>query len=215
MSPRSSGMKWSEFAEPSYVRGLLERAINKFHKSRDSGLLLPGKPDEQNRAPRQGSVGERAIAHRLAVHIETELIDSHIAENFPELVVDCEYNRHRGAIKSFRIQKELKERVVKARRAVRDDPVRDGWYVFSIFPDIIVHQREFDTKNLLVVELKRSSNTIDPDYDHLKLELFTATGDYGYGYALGVALVIVEDAQPSKRYIRTMANYVGGKQWKS
>jgi hypothetical protein len=208
-------MNWSDCAEPCYVRGLLDRAIGRFHTGRDFGLLLPGKPGEPNSTPQHGSVGERAIAHRLAVHIEAELIDSCITKNFPEVVVDCEYNRHRGAVKSFRIQKELRKRVVKARRAVRDDPVRDGWYVFSIFPDIIVHQRESDTKNLLVVELKRSSNTIDPDYDRLKLQLFTTSRDYGYGYALGVALVVQENTDPSNRCIKIVAEYVDGKMQKA
>mgnify|MGYP001792798090 CR=1 FL=1 len=145
------------------------------------------------------------------MHIEAELIDSGIAENFPELVVDCEYNRHRGAIKSLRIQQELKKRVVKAQRAVRDDPVRDGWYVFSIFPDVIVHERETDTKNLLVIELKRSSNTIDPDYDRLKLELFTGKRDKGYGYALGVALVVQESTDPASRCLKIFGEYVDGR----
>jgi hypothetical protein len=48
-----------------------------------------------------------------------------------------------------------------------------------------------DDNNLIVVELKRSSNNIEKEqrYDYLKLELFTKQDYYqGFGYKLGASM---------------------------
>ena len=64
-------------------------------------------------------------------------------------------------------------------------PDEDGFYVFSIAPDIVVHQRRTNEKNLLVVEIKKQSNSKpkEEEYDALKLKLFTESkydeGDVG------------------------------------
>src|SRR4029077_4688859 len=110
------------------------------------------------------------------------------------LVVDCEYNRHGGAAKTLAVESELKSIVEAARKKKNWEPEEDGFYVFSIAPDIVVHERGHDKRNRLVIELKKASNGETPRYDQLKLELFTVSreSDYGYGYSYG-AWIIAED----------------------
>jgi hypothetical protein len=72
-------------------------------------------------------LGERALTHRLAVHLE---------RHYPGWEVDCEYNR-------------LGERALRLPRGTivsTDDPLGK-----SIFPDIVVHRRAIPN-NLLAVE---------------------------------------------------------------
>jgi hypothetical protein len=115
---------------------------------------------------------------------------------------DCEYNRHRGAVKVQYLLGQLKNIVEDAERTARNDPRREGWYFFSVFPDIIVHERGDDNHNLIVVELKRASNDVKAErhYDHLKLELFTKQDyEHGYGYKLGASMVAVDEGEKEQR----------------
>src|SRR5664280_1181499 len=65
------------------------------------------------------------------------------------LVVDCEYNRHGGAYKALAVEEKLKSIVMAVRKRLLDDPDEDGFYDFSVAPDIVVHQRTTDVNNLL------------------------------------------------------------------
>ena len=78
----------------------------------------------------QVDANERTIAQRLAVYI---------AEEFPGWNVHCEYNRNREEIK-------------------RMSYARFGEYrMHNVVPDIIVH-RAGTSENLLVIELKKTTN---------------------------------------------------------
>jgi hypothetical protein len=194
--------------DPAWLRKTLNDATKLFNDSVDKRLLFD---DESDEGERRSSVGERAIAHRLAVHLERQLERGGYPNEAVRIVTDCEYNRHRGAVKQLDVREDLKRRVIKAKRALRRNPKRIGWYAFSIFPDIIVHERGVDKNNLLVIEIKRASNSIDDDYDALKLELFTLQGeDSGYGYKLG-ASVIARDKGPSdERELYVSAWFING-----
>jgi hypothetical protein len=93
-------------------------------------------------------VTERALAHQLATYI---------ARDVPKpLSVDCEYNRHFGDPKRLQLPK----------RDALDREVR----ATTVFPDIIVHERNTDDHNYVVLELKKPGE--DLDYDELKLRAF-------------------------------------------
>lgn len=107
-------------------------------------------------------VTERAMAHQLARHMSDRVESS--------LSVDCEYNRH------FADPKRLNLR----RRDASDREVR----ATTVFPDIIVHERNTDRRNLLVLELKKPGESVE--YDERKLRAFRH--ELGYLHAAHVIL---------------------------
>jgi hypothetical protein len=67
-------------------------------------------------------------------------------------------------------------------------------------PDIIIHQPGHDDENILVIEVKKSTNSILDDADLLKLEQIKR--QIGYRYALFVRLFAGPDAELAK--VRTV-----------
>lgn len=86
---------------------------------------------------------ERAISHRVGMYLQ---------EHVAPWDVDCEYNRDGIVAKYIRF----------VQRGPDDD---DGNY---ILPDVIVHRRGSD-ENILVIEIKKSSNRLSADRDIAKL----------------------------------------------
>lgn len=119
----------------------------------------------------KANLSERSIAHRLALYL-TKL--------FSDFDVDCEYN---GDIDSAGLRKILDiPREVMEELAVRSINDND---TYNIFPDIILHQRGSNARNLLVVEIKKSNSYQKMrEYDLVKLKAFTNQ----YQYRLGVFL---------------------------
>jgi hypothetical protein len=96
------------------------------------------------------NVGERALCHQLALYM-TNLVPLE-----PRLRTDCEYNRHGAEAKRLNLpQRDAMDREVRARTA---------------FPDIIVHERQTDDHNEIVLEVKQPGE--DLRYDTLKLRQF-------------------------------------------
>ena len=92
--------------------------------------------------------GERALTHRLAVHIE---------HAFPGWEVDCDYDR-------------LGDRTLRLPHGTiisTDDHLGK-----SVYPDIVVHQREIPN-NLLAVEVRKSANHQPLAHDQHKLRALT------------------------------------------
>jgi hypothetical protein len=92
--------------------------------------------------------GERALTHRLAVHVEAQ---------FPGWDVDCDYNR-------------LGERRMLLPRGTivsTDDSLGK-----SVYPDIVVHQRAVP-RNLLALEVRKAVNHQPLDHDRHKLRALT------------------------------------------
>lgn len=110
------------------------------------------------------NVSERALSFKLAHYIS--LANSIV---FP-IVVDCEYNRH------FADPKRLTLR--------RRQPLDDELVATTVFPDIIVHKRNSDDHNYLVIEIKKPGGDID--YDKLKLNAFI--NELGYKNAAHLIL---------------------------
>ncbi|MGE0640857.1 MAG: hypothetical protein AB7G12_13810 [Thermoanaerobaculia bacterium] len=115
-------------------------------------------------------VSERAITHQLAICIAARV--------GPGLSVDTEYNRH---------FKEPKRLNLPPRRAL-DRETR----ATTALPDIIVHVRDTDASNLMVLELKRLGEA--KDYDALKLRAFKY--ELGYRHAAHVTVGATRAGEP-------------------
>lgn len=109
-------------------------------------------------------VGERAVTHRFAVHLEKQ---------FYGWSVDCNYDR-------------LGERTLHLPHGTiisTDDHLGK-----SIYPDVVVHQREIPN-NLLAVEIRKASNHTPLDHDQHKLRALTDVHVW-FPYWIGLLLVI-------------------------
>lgn len=120
------------------------------------------------------NVSERAITHRLAMYL---------ADEFPEWDVDCEYNRNGHDRKKLVSDlNDLKE--------PEEEPEES-----SVYPDIIIHHRtqSYYGNNLLVIEIKKSTNSQNRFLDQRKLEIFTTGYDreeMNYHYQHGILLEV-------------------------
>jgi hypothetical protein len=94
-------------------------------------------------------IGERPMMFRIAHYMAIE------AEG-TGLRVDCDYNRHHDGLKE-----RLPEKVetVTAKRGVKVKPKR-------FFPDIVLHERRRDSRNILVCEIKKADDPRGPKGDH-------------------------------------------------
>ena len=115
----------------------------------------------------EADTNERTISHKLAEYLQKE---------FPDYNVDCEYNRHGYDIK------KLGNLKVPNGNLSWDEPEAK-----TIFPDIIVHKRNTDENNFLVIEIKKSSNKKGLQFDIEKLVALTAEE---YQYRFGLFLII-------------------------
>ena len=107
------------------------------------------------------NASERSISHKLAEHLQS---------HFNDLNVDCEYNRHEGAVETLRYSRDS--------YISHDD--------HGVFPDIVIHKRGNDRCNIGVIEIKKSNSNYGSYADEQKLLSFT--GDE-YQYQLGVFLI--------------------------
>lgn len=191
----------------------LVKAVDRFNRSDDRMKLLSPRPKANNQGVNSKAASERAIAHRLAFYLEDELRGCKIINDIGPLTVDCEYNRHIVEEKTLAAEAErrIKRIVIEARRRslTTDD---DGFYVFSVAPDIVVHKRLTDAQNFLVIEVKKRSNPETEEYDDLKLKLFTKPkeGENGYGYRYGAWVVAEDKNTHEKRRLRICKRFANG-----
>ena len=203
--------------------------VERFNGSIDrKTVLCPRNEGEEASAADRPAASERVIAHRLAFHIEHLLIHEFRLPIESEISVDCEYNRHRKAEKTQDISAELYDIVLTAKRkAVKKEIILKRKqklghaidlmadlpdYLLTVAPDIVVHRRQVDSDNLLVVEVKKVTNKEDVRYDDLKLKQFTDRTDYAY--ELGAAVVAMDDRPAEQRFLTVTAIYEDGeKTW--
>ncbi|CCD85011.1 conserved hypothetical protein [Bradyrhizobium sp. ORS 285] len=109
-------------------------------------------------------LGERALTHRLSVHLE---------RNFLGWDVDCDYNR-------------LDDRTMLLPRgsivSTDDDLAK------SIYPDIVVHKRAVPD-NLLAIEVRKASNHQPLAHDRHKLMALTDPHLW-FAYWIGVLVIL-------------------------
>ncbi|MBN3561287.1 hypothetical protein [Aliamphritea spongicola] len=101
---------------------------------------------------------ERSLTHRVAIYLQ---------ELFPELDVDCEYNRDNH---------DPKELLIPG-----GDPDTYDTDAQTVYPDIIIHKRKTN-KNLLVLEFKKTSSRVSDKKDFMKLREYQR--QLGYKHAL-------------------------------
>jgi len=115
------------------------------------------------------NANERTITHKLAVYLQ---------QSIPDFNVDCEYNRFEDFVKKMTLPKD-----------------KINWAdteAKKVFPDIIIHKRGIQEDNLLVIEVKKSSNINSGDFDRMKLHKFLQEP---YNYAYGLFLRINLDGE--------------------
>jgi hypothetical protein len=122
---------------------------------------------EEDKFLLQNDLNERTITHRLAMYLQ---------DLFPDWNVDCEYNRHHDKPKRLHF--------------LVGNTQRDDTQASTVFPDIIVHHRNTD-ENLLVVEIKKSTNPLPMDDDLAKLIAFRE--ELYYRYALFIRITTGQD----------------------
>lgn len=114
-------------------------------------------------------VNERTIAHKLAEYLQ---------QHIPEFNVDCEYNRFEKA--------EIND-IIKRIEIPRNGENWDHLKIRNVNPDIIIHERGPQGRNILVVEVKKSSNQESETLDRNKLIVFTQEPlNYDFGLFLKI-----------------------------
>ena len=109
---------------------------------------------------------ERSISHRFGMYLQQEL---------PEYSDDCEYNR---------------DGVEPKRIGYLDlHPDAEDTESKTVFPDIVAHVRG-QKQNYLVVEFKKSSNTVDRAVDFQKLRGYKSDDRLNYEHALFIELTV-------------------------
>ena len=103
-------------------------------------------------------VNERSVSSKLAAHL---------SQVYADYDVDCEYNRNANQIKRLRPEQCLSNDIKGT----------------TIFPDIIIHKRGNNSRNELVIEVKKINNN-DDMRDIEKLKCLTDLNGYGYNYGL-------------------------------
>jgi hypothetical protein len=112
-------------------------------------------------------LGERALTHRLAVHLESR---------FAGWDVDCDYNR----------LGERRLRLPKGSIVSTDDDIGK-----SVYPDIVVHRRTVP-ENLLAIEVRKAANHQPPEHDRHKLRAMTDPHLW-HAYRAGVLLMLAKN----------------------
>jgi hypothetical protein len=135
-------------------------------------------------------LGERTLAHRLAVHMEKQ---------FSGWEVDCDYDK-------------LGERTLRLPHGTIVST--DDHFGKSVYPDIVVHQREIPN-NLLAVELRKANNHQPPEHDHHKLRALTDPHLW-FAYWIGVFLVLGKESVVSDVYVggvidKPLTNWFAGR----
>jgi hypothetical protein len=109
-------------------------------------------------------LGERTLTHRLAVHCEKQ---------FSGWDVDCDFNR-------------LGERTLRLPHG--SIVSTDDHLGKSVYPDIVVHQREIPN-NLLAIEVRKAANHQPVEHDQHKLRALTDPHLW-FAYWIGVHLAL-------------------------
>lgn len=131
----------------------------------------------------ENDLNECTINHKLACVLQ---------EYFPEWDVDCEYNKDGWKIKELELPKDKID--------WNDTEAK------SVFPDIIIHIRGEGGPNLLVIEVKKSSNTTNRTHDNNKLKAYTK--EIGYICALFLEIGVKEKTGEWKLSWKKKDNFI-------
>jgi hypothetical protein len=107
----------------------------------------------------ENNLSERCIASRLALYLQAK---------FPTYCVDVEYNRSGNTPKRLSLPAECANY-----NPGNEEPL--------VVPDIVVHQRGADGPNVLVLELKKTTNRESRNFDLLRIQAFMTQLHYSNG----------------------------------
>ena len=107
----------------------------------------------------ENDLSERCIASRLAMYLQTE---------FPEHSVDVEYNRDGDIPKKLGLPDNCANYWDQDGKAF-------------VVPDVIVHRRGREGPNILVLELKKTTNRSSRECDFQRVQAFQAQLGYSFG----------------------------------
>jgi len=134
-------------------------------------------------------LNERTITHKLAEYLQQE---------FKDWNVDCEYNRD---------YEKYHKKIPRWNDKCYKKPEIDDDKGKTVFPDIIVHQRE-SRDNLIVIEAKKSATEKDKKCDINKLEMFVKDLDYKFGFFIDFA--VIDKCGYEAQEVVTGKNFKGG-----
>jgi hypothetical protein len=132
-------------------------------------------------------LSERCIAARLAMHLQPLF-----AAHDDSLSVDVEYNRVDDVVKAVALPDDC------SRWRNREGQTR-------VVPDVIVHRRGGAGPNILVIELKKTSNPAQLGCDRIRVAAFRAQLGYSFG-----ALVECETQNGAEPGVR-LAEWIGAR----
>lgn len=128
----------------------------------------------------------KILSRRLSERIISGRLAHYLMPLFDGYDVDPEYNGDMDKPNDRKALDIAKNRLIE----IGYEPNEKNNYKLS--PDIIIHKRETNKNNLVVIEVKKDiAPDKDKQYDLIKLEHLTV--DYSgnhYNYSLGVALVL-------------------------
>jgi hypothetical protein len=116
-------------------------------------------------------LGERALAHRLAMHVERQ---------FPDFEADCDFDR-------------LGPRTLNMPHG--SIVSTDDHLGKSVYPDIVVHQRSVPN-NLIAIEVRKVSNHQPVEHDRQKLRALTDPHIW-FAYWIGILLTLGKNSVAS------------------
>jgi hypothetical protein len=146
-------------------------------------------------------LNEKSITHKLAEHLQ---------QLFLGFNVDCEYNgdidKGEGGRKRISVLKsDLDNKgLLKVREIMETD---NEFADRQVFPDIIIHKRGFNTHNLCIIEVKKTTSIVSPDYDLIKLKAYTSD-IYGNDlkYKIGIFIIFATSREKMDYSIRYFIN---------
>lgn len=150
------------------------QALDKLLQTSDTWLL-------------KNDLSEQSISHRIAFHLDPL---------FADFNVDCEYNGdidRENNRKAISILKDELQQLGLLRDKEASDLEKECTSR-AVFPDIIIHSRGTNENNLCILEVKKSTSTVDFNYDFIKLRSYTSNHyDNNLVYQLGVFIEVVID----------------------
>ena len=144
---------------------------------------------------------EQSLSHRMGVYLEE-------AFKSEKLNIDCEYNKHLERPKTINLRgldpQSHNSCNCDACRAISRGDIEEILEK-SFRPDIVIHMRGSDARNLIAIEVKKDNEC---PFDEEKLKALTTPLDQGgeYGYALGAFIWFPQGVPRYKWFIAGIAH---------
>jgi len=145
------------------IKALVKRCLNNLYTT--DGFILTRNKGK--------GVCERSIVFRFAHYLQNRI---------PNYFVDCDFNS------SFQDVIDPQGNILAQERQGKPIPSEDGT-VTKRFVDIIVHKRDYNTRNdLICFEIKKWNNTNKNDINKDRNNLRVLTSQYGYIYGFHISI---------------------------